>query len=312
MIYLKHDLPESFLDPEPRQILVDSKMKEIWAVELDLLSEFDRVCAARNLKYTLAYGTLLGAVRHKGFIPWDNDVDVIMLREEFDKLCACAEEEFAAPYFFQTDAAVPDACRGHAQLRNSATTGILRGEMASGKAVYGYNQGIFLDIFILDCVPRDETSRKDFFRRVSRLKRRISRTKKCLGAYAARSRIKGLPISRIIKGMFIKFKDRISGEGSLPRLNRELDNLCREYSGEKNALIAPVMFSPKIAAKECYEREIFEDVVDAEFEHRSFKAVRRSDEILTQKYGNWHKHVVGGDVHGGVLFDAGHPYTEYL
>lgn len=312
MIDLKHSLPDSFLESEPRQILVDSKMKEIWAVELDLLSEFDRVCTARNLKYTLAYGTLLGAVRHKGFIPWDNDVDVIMLREEFDKLCVCAEDEFSEPYFFQSDTTVPNACRGHAQLRNSATTGILRSEMVRGKAVYRYNQGLFLDIFVLDNVPRDEGVRKEFFRKIGKVKRKISRAKKCLGAYAARSRIRGLSVSRILTGMFIRFKDRIRGKELLTQLNRELESLCREYSEEKEVLVSPVMFSPKIAAKECYRREIFEDVIDAEFEHCSFKVVRRFDEILTQKYGDWHKHVVGGDAHGGVLFDVDRPYTEYL
>jgi lipopolysaccharide cholinephosphotransferase len=312
MVALKHNPPDSFLDSEPREILIDSEMKKIWAVELDLLSEFDRVCTARNLKYTLAYGTLLGAVRHKGFIPWDNDVDVIMLREEFDKLCACAEDEFSEPYFFQSDATVVNACRGHAQLRNSATTGILRCEMVSAKPVYEYNQGIFLDIFVLDNVPKDENVRKEFFHKIKKLKRKISRVKKCLGAYAARSRIRGLSVSRILTGMFISLKDKVNGKELLIQLNRELESLCRVYSKAQDTLVSPVMFSPEIAAKECYEREIFEDVIDAEFEHRSFKIVRRYDEILKQKYGNYHKHIVGGDVHGGVLFDIEHPYTKYL
>ena len=310
MINLKHNISASFLDSEYRQILVDGKMKEIWAVELDLLSEFDRICRKRDIKYSLAYGTLLGAVRHGGFIPWDNDIDVIMLRDEYQKLCACAKE-FSAPYFLQNEDTDYLACRGHAQLRNTQTTGILRSEMRGGKAVYTYNQGIFLDIFVLDEVPLDVSERKRFFAKVARLKRKVLRLKRHIGAYQARSRVK-MPFLKVVNGMLIELKDKILKQNSLKKLEKELESLCSRYRGRSDTLVAPIMFSPRIAEKECYPREIFEDLIEVGFEHLPFKAVRRYDEILTQKYGNWHKHVVGGDFHGGVLFDVNRAYSEYL
>lgn len=61
-------------------------LDEIKKIELNLLVEFDKYCKANNLKYYLCYGTLIGAVRHKGFIPWDDDIDVVMLREDYEKL----------------------------------------------------------------------------------------------------------------------------------------------------------------------------------------------------------------------------------
>jgi lipopolysaccharide cholinephosphotransferase len=61
-------------------------MKQLWAVLLNLLVEFDTVCVEHHIKYVVEGGTLLGAIRHKGFVPWDDDVDVIMLREEYEKL----------------------------------------------------------------------------------------------------------------------------------------------------------------------------------------------------------------------------------
>ena len=153
MVELKIKLPEHFLDEEVRlDYTVTRKMKEVWAVELDLLVELDRVCKKYDIKYVADCGTLLGAIRHKGFIPWDDDIDVGMLRSEYERLCKIAPFEFKEPYFFQTEETDPTSARGHAQLRNSSTTGILLSEIGTKRS---FNQGIFIDIFPFDNVPND-------------------------------------------------------------------------------------------------------------------------------------------------------------
>ena len=157
---IKIDLPDAFLKEEIRcEYMITPEKKAVWAVELDLLTEFDRVCKKNNIKYCADGGTLLGAVRHKGFIPWDDDIDLAMLRSEYEKLCEVAPKEFKEPYFFQTDKTDIDYARGHAQLRNSRTTGILKSEMGTGCK---FNQGIFIDIFPFDAVPEDEKEKKRF------------------------------------------------------------------------------------------------------------------------------------------------------
>ena len=154
MIDLKLDIPKEFLDEEERcGFHITKKQKEVWAVELDLLVELDRVCKKYNLKYCATGGTLLGAIRHKGFIPWDDDIDVMMLRDDYEKLCNIAPQEFKDPYFFQTEYSDPGSLRRHAQFRNSNTTGILSTEFPLRKPI---NQGIFLDIFPQDNVIDDE------------------------------------------------------------------------------------------------------------------------------------------------------------
>ena len=69
---------------------VSSKMKEIWQVELDLLGKFINVCDKYNIKYFIISGSLIGAIRHNGFIPWDDDIDLGMMREDYIKLLKIA------------------------------------------------------------------------------------------------------------------------------------------------------------------------------------------------------------------------------
>ena len=149
MVALKHPFPDSFFEEEDRLgFHVDRKRKEIWAVELDMLLELDRVCRKLNIPYYLDGGTLIGAVRDGRFIPWDDDIDVSMLRENYDRFIREAPAEFEAPLFLQTGYTEENYDRGHCQLRNSETCAIRPKEIGRVR----FNQGMFLDIFVIDDV----------------------------------------------------------------------------------------------------------------------------------------------------------------
>ena len=144
-------IPESFFNKEERcGFLITEKRKKIWAIELDIYLVFAEVCKKHNLKFWGDGGTLLGAVRHNGFIPWDDDIDVIMPRQDYNKLLEIGTEVFEEPFFLQTPHTDSNYGYSFAKLRNSNTTCIPK---VFAKA--GFNHGIHIDIFPLDYINLD-------------------------------------------------------------------------------------------------------------------------------------------------------------
>lgn len=145
MVNLELEISKEFFDEEIRNgFTVTKERKQLWAVELDLLNKFDSVCRKHGLKYCVGAGTMLGAVRHQGFIPWDDDIDVYMLREDYDKFCLL-HEEFEHPYFLQNVYTEPNLLKSFVRLRNSCTTGCT---ISDSRRIV--NKGIFIDICPVD------------------------------------------------------------------------------------------------------------------------------------------------------------------
>lgn len=147
------------------EFVVSDKMKKVWEVELDLLEKLDKVCKKNGLRYFLIHGTLLGAVRHKGFIPWDDDLDVAMPRKDYERLKEIATREFEFPYFLQTPENDPNTYNnGYLRLRNSNTTG-----METKDIGHDCNLGIWIDILVLDDGVSEERKREKKRVRIHRI-----------------------------------------------------------------------------------------------------------------------------------------------
>lgn len=280
MVDIKIELPDSFFAEEERLgYVTPTSMKQVWAVELDLLCEFDRVCKKLGLQYFLDGGTLLGAVRDGRFIPWDDDIDVIMLRDEYDWLTALAPPEFQEPYFFQNAYTDADYRRGLSQLRRSDTTFVLKREVEKRLP---FNQGICIDIFVLDGLAPEEELERHFAEK-----------------QAMRKRI----------GDIARQPDH--DPAAVRELFRQYDGICKRYSGAE--YLDVVMWKPNTQSLIRPKREWFSASVGMEFEGFLFPAPIRYREYLTAHYGPEYltPQMLPAN-HGGVIWDTDVPYTETL
>ena len=159
-----NSIPISFWGEETRDgYTISSDMKQIWAVQLGILQEIANICNKYDIKYFAIGGTLLGAVRHKGYVPWDDDLDIAMSRDDYNRFCEIAPKELQNPFFFQTEETDSGYLLRHAKVRNSLTTAILSIQKENK---YKFNQGIFVDIFPIDRIPDNVEIRDQYFRQL--------------------------------------------------------------------------------------------------------------------------------------------------
>lgn len=121
-----------------------SKLRDAQLCELEILKEIDSICRKHNIKYWLSSGTLLGAVRHSGFIPWDDDVDIEMLRSDYDRFIEIFEREADDKFALQTYENEPNYTLPFAKVRDKATFVIEEGTLR-----YKYN-GYWVDVFPIE------------------------------------------------------------------------------------------------------------------------------------------------------------------
>ncbi|MDE5870240.1 MAG: LicD family protein [Muribaculaceae bacterium] len=139
-------------------------LKEKQSIILEIMKDIAKFCRANNIPYTLSSGTLLGAVRHGGFIPWDDDADMFMLREDFDRFVNIYKSD-KYHLLFNTRSDDEFFASGYAKVNDPDTF--------IAESLTMTNHGVFVDIFPLDGVPDDAKERKEYMHKIMSLHNRI-------------------------------------------------------------------------------------------------------------------------------------------
>ena len=292
-IIKKGIISEEFLKEEVQcGFLVDEKRKKSWAIQLDLLLAFDAFCKKHNLKYYLICGSLLGAIRHGGFIPWDDDIDVGMSRKDYDTLCQIGKDGFSHPYFFQTPETDPGYCFSMAKLKNSNTTCI-----SYAFRYENFNQGIGIDIFPMDKCVLEEGKKN--FDAINQLIMENS-------AYMRRTNPN--PSEEDIARMQKYHTDD-------PVKNwKEINRIASQYEEMDTPYIGLPVCTMEGWDRLIYEASAFEETIEWDFHGLKIPIPKNYDSPLATEYGDYMQFPPveeRGTWHNSALFEPDMSYIDY-
>ena len=271
---------------------MDEVLRCLQLTQLEMLKIFDNFCKRYNLHYSLYAGTLLGAVRHKAFIPWDDDLDVCMARDEYDRFIALWEKAPCEGYVLQNKESSPKFTQSFTKLRKDHTT-FLQSKDEIGK----YHTGIFIDIFPIDRIPSGKFS-KAFFKwncmKYQLLTREFVPTK-------------GNLFVRIGSTLIL---------ASVPKKRREsvrqkLLNKITQY--DANPKLETVAIEIYRTINQPLEKDLFNSYTYLEFEGEKFMCFSGWDEYLHRKFGDYMQLPPEEErvwKHHPILIDFEHNYEE--
>ena len=238
-------------------------LRKMQLVQLDLLVETDRICRKYNIKYSLCGGTLLGAVRHKGFSPWDDDVDIRMLRSQYERFAkACKKELDSSKYFLQDFDSDPGYRWGYAKLTNVNT--IYR---RTGQDNLKMRKHMFIDIFISDGVPDSIIGKK-------------IHEKICFCIQKILWAPVGMKVSKsLLLRLWYRFLSLIPRNIMVASINL----LAKLFPAEKAKYIRTLTYPGEKLLK------WMENLVEMEFEGHMFLATAYADSWLSYAYGDYMK-----------------------
>lgn len=287
-------LPASFFEEETIcDFLVTTERKKIWAISLDMLIQVDRICRKYGLKYFMAFGSLLGIIRHNGFIPWDDDLDICMPREDYEQFIVIAQKELSPPYFLQIPGKDNDYFFSYTKIRNSNTTCI-----SFPFRYCEFNQGIGMDIFVLDNCHLHIV--EENFVKVKQLVLENSANMRRSNPHPSPADVERIQ----------QFEGRNPYE-----VLAELNDIYKRANKENSDYCMPsglCVYSPQ---KLIYKYDNVLDLIDTDFYGYKFLAPKDAESVLTITYGDFMifpEIEERGKWHNAEFFNPDKPYKEFL
>lgn len=253
---------------ENRKEISSEEYKKILLGICDAIQKF---CLEKNITFYLGYGTLLGAVRHKGFIPWDDDLDIIMMRKDYDKFCSLFNQNRNDSYIFVS----MENMKGYySTVGKVIDTRIALNELVP--ASKGINLGAFVDVFVIDYLSDDYN---EALKRVRKIKLLYYLIKgRMISDREDRSFLKKniIQIMRIVSSFF-------NYEKILRRIDAIANSHCiyAKYCGAISGLV--------YGEKEILDSDWLSNCIDLDFEGRKYPCPEQYDKILHHYYGDYMK-----------------------
>lgn len=267
------EFEENFFLGETREgFYVEPMMKCVWAAQLEVLDSIARICNNHNIRWFAGWGTLLGTVRHQGFIPWDDDMDIFMLRSDYEKFLNFAPEELPGESRLLSLYTRDDWPELHARVINSLDISY---DAERLRQFHGCPYIIGIDIFPLDALPRsknDEENQKLLIRTLG------TSAKQCEGN--PDEIIPLLPDLENLSGVHIDREKSLSNQ-----LLRAADQVCRQYNRKKPDQITQM--SAHVTGPFYMKYEWFRTTEYLDFENVALPCPGNYEAVLTSMYRDW-------------------------
>ena len=246
---------------------IELSAAETQKVQLEILDELDRYCAQNGLRYFIIAGTLLGAVRHKGYIPWDDDIDVVMLRQDYDRL----ERDYTSKDFY---------IASHKRLEKYALPFIKlckQNTLIDEAALCTPEEmGINIDIFPVDAVPEDARLREKLFKKIRFFRRLLD--------------VKDTPVAegRVwYKNMVLKIGQVLLSAFSANKIAGAMERTACKFACSDSQLCAEVVWG--CGEREVVDASVFAHSTELAFEDKCYKGPVGWEAWLRKRYGEYMK-----------------------
>ena len=246
-------------------------LDEIKKLELELLDLVDKVCRENDIEYSLGGGSLLGSVRHKGFIPWDDDIDIMLTRENYDKLIKLLSHQEEAELWHYS---IKETFQPYAKLCNKETY-----QAKAGFDFLWPKIGVNIDIFPMDSMPSNEEERIEFMHEAQH-------KAEILYSTSFPAFVSGSKWYYSLARLFLRGPKYLKYHGKNKQVARDVDEFMSKYQLDSNANQIGFLAS-RYFDKEHFQIEIFEEYEEVKFENLAVRKIVDHDSYLRQIHGDY-------------------------
>lgn len=297
-------MENGFLEPETRcGYFISAEYKKLWSIEMECYQQIAQVCERHNLRFFVGGGTLLGAVRHQGFIPWDDDMDVFMPEDDYIQFLQWAPKEIKEPFFYQSYKSQPGYSPCMSRVRKSGTTAATQRDLRN--IDNNYHFGVFTDVICLSSVAEKGIKRfcqmlkVRFYIKAITGFQKIQRLK-ATGRFGAKSFFSRSVLAWTLINRFLTY-----------------DEMCDRYmkicSARDSSQYSLHMFLGRRIDKYTWPKEWWTGgAVMLPFEDIMVRCPKEYDKVLTRQFGNYREFQKGTALHGLEVMNPYRPYQEVL